>query len=66
MHPDYGIYLSKKQANNAINHHFYDIPCDHFIRVDSKSITTMVNMPIGNQVYAASFDLYIENVQNHL
>ena len=67
MQPDYGMFLFNSKYNTnemkeKIVHNFYDLPIDHFTRVDTDAISTMLVLKKNNQDYAVSFDLKWENI----
>lgn len=57
MKPDYGFNLFQSGLRNDIAHNFYDIQIDHISRIDSETISTMINLVKGGVEFAASFDL---------
>lgn len=62
MNPDYGSVLARQSAGADVIHCFYGVSVDHITLLGPEAgFTTLVNIVIDSEVYAASFDFGMDN-----
>lgn len=62
LKPDYGLYLLRFGA--SVVHNFYSVPIDHFSLGEAGLVTTLVNIEVGGQVYAATFEFNVSQLRS--